>query len=512
MAGTERTVLPPWTADFVVVGGGTSGAIVAARLAEQGRSVILIEAGPDFPSVEETPEPLRLGAFSEGRVTTRDFSWHWATELTSPDGKPFVLYSGRTIGGGSSVNGQVWLRGLPADFDDVWAPLGADDWTWSDVAPWYARTDRDVDFPAAGGSGSVPAQRVPREKWHPLHSAFLAGFLGAGLQACANFNEPGARGVGAQPFNNIDGVRVSTAFSHLLPARSLPGLRILSKHMADRVLFDGDRAVGVHVAAGDGSGFDVLAGQETILAAGAIGTPWLLLRSGVGDAEQLRLHGVPVVADVPAVGDGLREHPQLAVKWRARAGKDLDFTARRSPVAVRLTAPGSAIADDLKMSVQTFTDDGGEGIQVAVFLMLALSSGSVGISPDGVGKPPVVDIGFLRHPEDLRRLREAIRLAVQVAETSELAAFVGERITPTDEELGDDDALDRWLLREVQGTYHPSSTCAIGRVVDQAGLVTGLRGLRIVDASIMPDSIRANLNATVSMIAERLADAVLSRS
>jgi choline dehydrogenase len=494
----------PLEADLVVVGAGTSGAIVAARAAESGRSVLLLEAGPDFPSEDSTPGVIRYGAYSEGTVTTRDFSWHWATALTAEDGEPYTLFSGRITGGGSSVNGQVWLHGLPGDFDELWAGRGAGEWNWAAVAPWYARTENDLDFPGEVARGDIPVRRIPEQAWHPLHATFVRVGRDRGLAACDDFNAPGAEGVGAQPFNNVDGVRLSTAFTHLGPARALPELQVLGDHMVDRILFEDGRATGVSVRTPDGESVTATAGQ-VVLAAGAIATPWLLMRSGIGDSAQLRRHGIPVVTDLPAVGTGLREHPQLALRWRARPGSSLDLTSARSPVAIRMTAPGSAIRDDIKISIAAFRDDEEFGVQVSIFLMMALSSGSVTLSDEGPGAAPQVDIHFLEHPEDRRRLRETVRYAVHLVEGSALADFAGERLSPRDDELADDDALDGWLRRTVQGTFHPSSTCAIGAVVDQRGSVEGVEALRIVDASTMPESVRANLNATVSMMGERFA-------
>jgi choline dehydrogenase len=503
-------------AAVVVVGGGTAGAIVAARVAERGdRSVLLLEAGPDFQSPEETPPVLRLGAYSEGRVTTRDFAWDWDTVLTAEGGTPYILYTGRVIGGGSSVNGQVWLRGIADDFDDNWARRGATDWTWDQVAPWYAATECDHDFPDNRHAGRVPVRRVPQGEWHPLHSGFLATCLAAGFAFCPDLNADGATGVGPQPFNNVNGVRMSTAFSHLYAARRHASLRVLAEHQVERIVFDHDRAVGIVARGPLGREVCVRAEQEVVLAAGGVGTPWLLLRSGVGPAAQLRRHRLPVVVDLPGVGSSVREHPQVGVRWRVKPGQEVDQTSARAPVVLRLTAPGSRLRDDLKLSIVAFKDGGGAGIQATVFLMLALGDGTLTLAADGAHARPVVDLAFLDHPEDRRRLRDAVRFTVELVESSaELRKIVGERIDPRDEDLADDTALDAWLRRNVQGTFHPSSTCAIGRtdssksVVGQMGEVHGLRGLRIVDASVMPDSVRANLNATVSMMAERFADAI----
>src|SRR5690606_20742155 len=188
---------PDVRADVVVVGGGTAGAIVAARVAERGdRSVVLLEAGPDFPSPDQTPPVVLFGDYSEGRVTTRDFAWAWETVPPTPDAAPYTLYSGKVIGGGSSINGQVWLRGPPDDFDGNWAARGANGWRWHEVEPWYAAVERDLDFPERGRAGPVPVRRVPSTQWHPVHVGFLDACLGAGFTHCPDLNAPGVRGVG----------------------------------------------------------------------------------------------------------------------------------------------------------------------------------------------------------------------------------------------------------------------------------------------------------------------------
>lgn len=504
-------------AAVVVVGGGTAGAIVASRIAESGdRPVVLLEAGPDFQSPEETPPILRFGAYSEGRVTTRDYSWKWDTVRTVEGATPYTLHSGKVIGGGSSINGQIWLRGLVNDFDDNWTRRGAVEWTWDHVAPWFAATESDQDFPAHGDRGPVTVRRVPPEKWHPLHTAFLEACLAKGFPLCPDLNAAGATGVGQQPFNNVDGVRLSSAFSHLHGVRRCSSIRVLGDHLVERIVFDHDRAIGVVAQDHAGREITVRAEQEVVLAAGALGTPWLLLRSGVGPATRLRRHGLPVVADLPGVGMSLREHPQVGVRWRVKPGQEIDPTSARAPVALRLAAPGSRIRDDLKLSIAAFEDAGGAGIQASLFLMLALGEGSLTLAAEGPRARPVVDLGFLTHPEDLRRMREAVRLTVGLVESSsQLRPIVGERIDPNDEEMADDAVLDAWLRRKVQGTFHPSSTCAVGSpdapgtVVNQDGEVLGVHNLRIVDASVMPDSVRANLNATISMMAERFAATIV---
>src|SRR5690606_30927815 len=219
----------------------------------------LLEAGPDFPSPDQTPPVVLFGDYSEGRVTTRDFAWAWETVPPTPDAAPYTLYSGKVIGGGSSINGQVWLRGLPDDFDGNWAARGANGWRWHEVEPWYAAVERDLDFPERGRAGPVPVRRVPSTQWHPVHVGFLDACLGAGFTHCPDLNAPGVRGVGPQPLNNVDGVRVSSALSHLRSVRGRPTLQILAEHDVQRVLFDRDRAVGVLARPATGAPVRVLA-------------------------------------------------------------------------------------------------------------------------------------------------------------------------------------------------------------------------------------------------------------
>jgi choline dehydrogenase len=262
-------------------------------------------------------------------------------------------------------------------------------------------------------------------------------------------------------------------------------------------------------------------GNEIILSAGAIGSPHILLLSGVGPAEQLTRLGIPVVADLPGVGKNLRDHPLAWVTWRTRPDFPLDGKAPRMQVCLRYTAGGSHLRNDMKISMQSFATErinrGGQrmdalGIRMTAGIQLALGQGELWLTSTDPRVQPFLDYRYLEEDFDRQRLREAIRLCVKLAEHEHFKHIIAERIEPTDADLASDEALDAWLRREVTTSQHISCTCKMGpasdpmAVVDQFGRVHGLDNLRVVDASIMPDCIRANTNVTTMMIGERIAD------
>jgi choline dehydrogenase-like flavoprotein len=265
----------------------------------------------------------------------------------------------------------------------------------------------------------------------------------------------------------------------------------------------------------------VVTGNEIILSAGAIGSPHILLLSGVGPAQQLTRLGIPVVADLSGVGKNLRDHPLVWVTWRTRPDFPLDGKAPRMQVCLRYTAEGSHLRNDMKISMQSFATErinrGGQrmdalGIRMTAGIQLALGQGELSLTSADPRVQPFLDYRYLEEPFDRQRLREAIRLCVKMAEHQSFHDIIAERVEPTDADLASDEALDAWLRHEVTTSQHISCTCKMGpasdpmAVVDQFGRVHGLDNLRVVDASIMPDCIRANTNVTTMMIGERIAD------
>jgi choline dehydrogenase len=320
-------------------------------------------------------------------------------------------------------------------------------------------------------------------------------------------------------YNNPNGIRWSTALGYLDPARHRLNLTLRPNCLVHRLLFDGRRATGVEIESG-GEKF-IVEGQEIILSAGAIGSPHLLMLSGVGPAVHLRALGISVVRDLPGVGQNLRDHPGVWVTWRTKPGFPLDGLATRGQVALRYTAQGSNLRNDMKISMQSFATErvnrGGNrmvpmGIRMTTGIQLAVGAGELRLTSTDPNVQPSLDYRYLEDPFDRRRLRDAVRLCLTLAEHEAFKDIIQERVAPTDADLESDETLDEWLLREVTTSQHISATCKMGpasdpmAVVDQYGRVHGLAGLRVVDASIMPDCIRANTNVTTMMIGERIAD------
>jgi predicted dehydrogenase (TIGR03970 family) len=508
--------------DFIIVGAGTAGAILAARLSEDPRrSVLLIEAGPDYPGVDSLPEKLKWGLLTAADILPSDHDWGFVGRATA-EAEPMGVPRGKVVGGSSAVNGQIFLRGIPEDYDG-WAALGNSEWSFEKVLPFFRRLERDLDFGGEfhGAEGPIPIRRSPHVAWLPPQVAFVEACRAAGFPESPDHNAPHVSGVGPTPLNNLDGVRWSTGVGYLDPCRNRANLTLKPDCLVHRVLFDGDRATGVVLQSGGET--SAVYGEEIILSAGAIGSPHLLLLSGVGPAEQLRAAGIPIQADLPGVGQNLRDHPHVYALWRQSAGCAMNPDLPRYEVLLRCTAPGSPLRNDLQILMVSFAtgrvDRGGDGrtpagIVIQPVLNLAAGKGELRLQSADPTVQPLLDFNFLADPFDRRRLRDALRLCLRLAEHAAFRVILDARLAPTDEALASDEALDAWMMREVSTTNHISGTCKMGpaadpmAVVDQFGRVHGLNGLRVVDASIMPDCIRANTNATTMMIGERMAELI----
>ena len=381
--------------------------------------------------------------------------------------------------------------------------------------------ENDLDFRGDfhGSTGPVPVRRYKREEWLPHAVAFQQACLAAGFPDDPDQNHPESTGISPRARNTIDGVRISMALAYLDPARHRLNLTIRSNVMARRLLFDGRRAVGVEVESG-GEQFTVEADQ-IVVSSGAIGSPHLLLLSGLGPAAQLQGVGVDVQQDLPGVGQNLRDHPSAVVLLRV-AGEKPDVQAPAIQVGLRYTVEGSYLRNDMQITpilmtsehrpVQVVIADDDNYLGLSCSLQLALGAGELRLTSADPHVQPLLDYNYLTDPFDRERMRQAIRLAVRLAGDPTFKDLVIERVLPTDADLRSDEALDDWLMRNLGTSHHISGTCKMGpasdpmAVVNQYGRVHGRDGLWVADASIMPDCIRANTNATTIMIGERVAD------
>ena len=511
--------------DTIVVGAGSAGAILATRLSEDPeRSVLLLEAGPDYPDFAQLPEAIKFGYGTDTGNWNPVHNWQYIARATDKIER-MPVPRGKVTGGSSAINAQIFLRGEPDDYDS-WASLGNDRWSFDQLLPYFRKleTDTDIHDDFHGTEGPILARRWPREGWQPVDEAFHQACRDAGFADSPDHNNPDATGVGPLPFNNPDRVRFSTAVGYLSQSRHRLNLTIRSSCTVHRIVFDGTRATGVLIES-EGEMFTV-EGGEIIVSAGAIASPQLLMLSGVGPRDQLDAFGIPVVKEAPGVGQNLRDHPIVGMGWRHKERMGYDPSVHGGGVALRYTASGSDLRNDMMVIVSPiaferedrwdFTIDRSRPIEARMtgILDLAVGSGELRLASTDPNVQPHLDYRYLDEEFDRRRLRDMVRLCVELSEHEALSKLLGERVFPTDADLESDDALDDWLRGEVSTGHHISCTCKMGppsdpmAVVDQFGKVHGLKGLRVADASIMPDCIRANTNVTTMMIGERIADFV----
>ena len=502
--------------DFIIVGGGTGGSVMARRLAERSdATVLLIEAGPSDVGVAAIDDACRWTALLRG---VYDWGYDYAP-TPYVDGRVIGIPRGRVLGGSSSINAMTWNRGHPTDYD-AWEAAGATGWNYANTLLYFKRCeDWEGGANAVRGAGGPLRIERPRDP-HPIARAMLAAAANLDVPVIQDMNGPSNEGAALPNLNAVDGVRWSASRGYLHPVMGLSNLTIVTDSLVTKLDFEAGRCVSVtHLV--DGAPRATRAANEVILCAGAIDTPRLLIMSGVGDAAELKRLDVPVVNDLAGVGQNLQDHPLLmGVNFAAKeplaplrdngGGCIVNWKSSARPPAPDLHAffvqgrhAGPAVARDYVFPRDCFAISPG--------LMRSKSRGYLRLESAAPGARIEIQPNLLREPSDVRALAEAVEFCIELAATPPLAAFAVRPVAPNRRlSLSEREAFVR---RACDTFFHTCGTCAMGvdenAVVDPFLRVRGIDGLRIVDASVIPIIPSCNTNAPVVMIAERAADFVL---
>jgi len=524
------------TFDFIVVGAGSAGSVLANRLTASGRyTVLLIEAGPPDRN------PWIHIPVGYGRLF-KDRRHNWCFTTVPQDGcagREMIQPRGKVLGGSSSINGLIYIRGQAQDFDQ-WRQLGNAGWGFDDVLPYFRKAeDNERGADELHGAGGPLAVSDARDQ-HPLARAYIEAAQQCGFPRNDDFNGATQEGVGLYQLTMRGGLRWSASKGYLRPARKRPNLTIVSGALTSRIVFDGRRAIGVEYSAGNATRV-AHAAKEVILSAGAFGSPQLLQLSGVGPAPLLRSLDIPVIADMPAVGDNLNDHYSARIALRTRiptlndtvgslrgkAAAALHYAlTRRGPLTTSAITAGLfyralPLSDtpDAQCSIALFsTNSIGEelhpfsGVTGVCTLLRPESRGTVRIVSADPARPPAIDPNYLAAERDRDTLVAGVRTLRRIFAAPAMARYVEAEVAPGPACDSDADLLD--FIRRTGGTtFHPCGTCRMGQdpqaVTDERLRVHGLEALRVIDASIMPMVVSGNTNAAAIMIGEKGADMVL---
>ena len=523
--------------DYVVVGAGSAGCVLANRLSADGKhSVLLLEAGPKDTNVW-IHVPLGYGRLFKEKTV----NWMYQTEPEPGlDGRTVFQPRGKVLGGSSSINGLLYVRGQHEDYDR-WRQRGNNGWGYDDVLPYFKKAENQArgadDFHGAGGP--LPVSNLSHAD--PLSAAFIEAAVQTGIPRNADFNGATQEGAGYFQTTTRYGRRASTAVAYLRTAKSRPNLRIETSSLAQRILFEGRRAVGVEYRK-DGALRAARARKEILVSSGAYNSPQLLQLSGVGPAELLRRHGIDVVLDAAGVGNDLQDHLQVRVVMRCtqritlndvvnsparKVLAGLRYAAfRTGPLSIAAGTSGAFFKTSPRLSTPDVqihflpfsTDKMGEklhsfsGFTASVCQLRPESRGSLRIRSADPSAPPEIRINYLATETDRTTNVEGLKILRKILRAPALKPYVVDEVDPG-AKVSTDEELLNYCRQRGSTIYHPTSTCRMGSdplaVVDQRLRVRGIDGLRVVDGSVMPDLVSGNTNAAIIMIAEKASDMIL---
>ena len=497
--------------DVLVVGAGSSGSVIAARLSENPNlRVALLEAGPDYPDLAQLPYDLVNS--HNNSYSAHDWGFNYQPTQTRQDRFP----RGKVVGGSSAVNTTIALRGMPEDYDE-WQQLGNDGWSFEDVLPAFKRLERDLDFPNAhyhGDSGPISIRRYPQAELVKSQAAFLSAAEQLDYPYCEDANDPSSWGAGPHPMNKLGRLRVSAAVGYLGPARARENLSIRGQHLVTRLIMKGDQCVGVEVDTPAGS--QRLGAKLVVLSAGALLSPCVLMRSGIGDRDEVNAIGVEHLVDAPGVGKNLSDHPALSVVCELQDGESVNFDDPIIQTILRYTAEGSDKRNDLQIEQISFAGrpGGAPMFVIAAVLEYQYGRGQLTLNSADPMAAPGINNRFCEDVRDRDRLASCVMDTLAFTQATPLKEMI-KAISFPDPARGQSlDDIKALCERFAGSGYHPCGTVKMGpredaqAVVDAMGRCHGVSGLVVADASIMPFVPRANTNLSCLMIGEHIGEKI----